>query len=61
MSSKRRLRRRSCANKQTHQTETEAVAHAISLGRAHDTRGTRWRAYRCRFCGLWHVGRPPRR
>jgi hypothetical protein len=51
MASKRRLRRRSCKSKVRHIDQTAAVAHARHLGFQH-------RAYKCKFCGGWHVGRP---
>jgi hypothetical protein len=54
VSSKRRIRRRSCEGKQRHEDETGAVAHCKSLGWS-------WRAYRCKFCKGWHVGRPTKK
>lgn len=57
MSSKRRLRRRQCENKQTHTTEQEAWKHCDHLKIRFQQR---WRPYKCRFCGKWHVGRPGR-
>lgn len=56
MSSKRRLRRRSCEGKKYYATVEEAEADARKL------RGKFWtsnyRAYGCQFCGGYHVGRP---
>lgn len=54
MSSKRRIRRRACAGKQRHETQTEAVAHIIHLRQSFPAE--RLRSYKCRFCGGWHVG-----
>lgn len=59
MSSKRRLRHRSCESKTAYATRDEAVHNAGKL-RWWNQGGT-WRAYRCAFCGKWHVGRPNRR
>jgi len=56
MSSKRRLRRKSCGHKQKHPTQARAVAHLLSL-QAHDRQPVRMRTYKCSFCGHWHVGR----
>ena len=57
MSSKRRLRRRSCEGKKAYPTREDAIHNAGSL-RWWNSGGT-WSAYRCRFCGQWHVGRMP--
>jgi hypothetical protein len=54
MSSKRRIRRRSCESKQRHEDLTGAIAHCKSLGWL-------WHPYKCRFCHSWHVGRLSRR
>lgn len=56
MSSKRRLRRRSCESKVGYADEATAVWNAGRLRYAHG--GGTWRAYRCKHCGRWHVGRP---
>lgn len=53
MSSKRRLRRKSCSRKTQHKNQTEAVAHVIQIRR---TNGENLHSYRCRFCHFWHVG-----
>lgn len=58
MSSKRRLRRKSCEGKQQHDDKTKAIAHKMRLiedGLA--VRGELW-VYRCEFCKKWHVGHP---
>lgn len=60
MASKRRLRRRSCEIKYTHANQTEAWREVGRLRHVIDADGV-WRAYRCRFCGQWHVGRPKAR
>lgn len=56
MSSKRGIRRRACKNKIRHETMQDARA-AIKQGR-HRTIVI---AYKCQFCGGFHVGRPNRR
>lgn len=58
MSSKRRLRRKSCTGKQRHDTEAQAVAHALSEFKRS---GERLEAYRCRFGAHYHVGHESRR
>lgn len=59
MSSKRRIRRRSCEGKVAYATQTEAARQAGLVRRAHQ--GGQWSAYHCDFCGKWHVGRPSAR
>lgn len=54
MASKRRIRRRACTGKQRHADEQGAQAHVRSLY-AKGIAGRR--AYRCKFCGGYHVGR----
>lgn len=58
MTSKRRLRRRACTGK--HRYPDEATARAAIWRQRR-----RWdgfmRAYRCSFCGGWHIGHAPRR
>ncbi len=51
---KKRSKEYGCEGKQRHATKTEAVAHLISLERSCGYRG---HAYRCQFCGFFHVGR----
>lgn len=59
MSSKRRIRRRSCKSKVRHAT-VEAGQHAIrQLNRARGYQG-RLDVYRCQFCGGFHVGHSKR-
>ncbi len=56
MSSKRRIRRRSCGSKVGYDDKTAAVAAAGALRKKYE--GGTYQAYRCEFCGRWHVGRP---
>ena len=58
MSSKRRIRRRSCESKNRYNTYGEAAEHARRLSRA---KGARWSAYKCSFCGGYHFGRMSQR
>lgn len=52
MSSKRRVRRRTCKRKKKYEAvEAQAAAKAQ---RGHT-------AYKCRFCSGWHTGHTPRR
>lgn len=55
MSSKRAIRRRSCSSKIRHDDEAAARAHIGHLNRTKGYQGP-MNAYRCRFCGGWHVG-----
>jgi rubrerythrin len=61
MSSRRRLRRRACQGKVQHATREAAHVEIRRIAR------TKWayrpglQAYRCPFCGHFHVGHPPRR
>jgi len=48
VSSKRRIRKRSCEGKIRHTDVNPAHAHARKLGR-------RYHVYRCQFCGGYHV------
>lgn len=54
MSSKRRIRRRSCKGKIRHSEIKPAQVHAKALG---------WPnfPYKCQFCGGYHVGRASRK
>ena len=56
MSSKRRLRRRSCGIKVRHKTAQKAYVQIISLRRSGKCSGS-LAVYHCKFCGGWHVGR----
>jgi hypothetical protein len=53
MASLRARRRKQCGNKVRYPDETEAVSHAIGIGRKLNTV---FRAYRCKFCRGWHIG-----
>lgn len=53
MSSKRRVRRKSCAGKVRHATMGDATVHADNL---HKKDGHRYSVYQCGFCGGYHVG-----
>lgn len=55
MASKRHQRRRSCERKKSYETKEHALAAAAGLRRAFF--GGTWSAYKCSFCGCWHVGR----
>jgi hypothetical protein len=53
MSSKRALRRKRCQSKIAHQTEGAAFAHL----HAYNNKFGQWlNAYRCHWCGAWHIG-----
>lgn len=54
MSSKRAIRRRSCADKAKY--ETIELAQAAARRGKH--RGQLLNAYRCQFCGKFHIGHP---
>ena len=51
MSSKRRIRRRSCTYKVRHGNFKEAMSHVREAG------GFPYHTYKCKFCGGYHVGR----
>lgn len=55
MASKRCLRRKSCEGKVRHPTKEGAI---ISLKKLTKSRGHQgyMHAYRCNFCGQWHIG-----
>ena len=59
MASKRHQRRRGCEGKVAHATQGEAW-QAARLLRKSQSGGT-WAAYKCPFCGRFHVGRPTAR
>lgn len=56
MSSKRRLRRRTCESK-VRRTKEEAETYAYYSRK----RGIMIYPYKCKFCGGWHVGHPNKR
>lgn len=54
MASKRRLRRNACGSKVKYPSHECAVLAAHIVGRK---RGVKQSAYKCTFCGLWHIGK----
>ncbi len=56
MASKRRQRRKACQGK----TRYESKAEACRILRLYAA-PNRMRAYRCSFCGAWHIGHEPER
>ncbi len=56
MSSKRRIRRKSCKGKVRHESAQHAWAHVRALRKRDDDR---MNTYHCQFCGGWHVGHTP--
>ena len=55
MASKRHQRRRSCESKVAYATKDEATRAAAGLRKSFF--GGSWSAYRCEWCGRYHVGR----
>lgn len=60
MSSKRRIRRRSCEGKHRY---TSAKAARAAISGLHHRKGDQgyMQAYHCSFCGGFHFGHPPKR
>ncbi|HEY0200651.1 MAG TPA: hypothetical protein VGC24_03055 [Burkholderiaceae bacterium] len=58
MSSKRRIRRKSCTGKQRFQVEAQAIAAIAALHRAKGYQGA-LAPYRCQFCNAFHFGHAP--
>lgn len=58
MASKRRLRRRSCLNKERYNTLPEAQAAAY---KASGRLKSRMLPYKCDYCSGFHKGHPPAR
>ena len=57
MSSKRSLRKKSCDGKQKYDTQSKAELAAKIVGK---NIGGQWlTAYKCEFCGKYHIGHPP--
>ncbi len=54
-------RARSCTGKVAHASKEQALGHAIGLRRRLGALPRDSHAYRCRFCGSWHVGHRQRR
>lgn len=57
MSSKRAIRRRSCKGKVRHASHEHAVIALVKTVRG--GANGHMSAYRCRFCGGWHIGHTP--
>lgn len=55
MSSKRRIRRKSCTGKVKHNTLSQGWAHISNLVRTKGPQGN-LRPYPCSFCRFFHVG-----
>jgi hypothetical protein len=55
MSSKRRIRRNACTGKVRHESAENAQARIRQI-RAANPGTPRLNAYRCQFCGGYHVG-----
>lgn len=60
MSSKRKKRRRSCESKIRHKDENAAYAALRNTVKG-DVFYVHLSAYRCKFCGGWHIGRMSKR
>jgi hypothetical protein len=56
MASKRNVRRKACEGKHKHATEAEAHSHLRSLHLAGKLVGRAMHAFKCEFCGSYHVG-----
>lgn len=56
MASKRRIRRNKCEGKVRYATREEAIGAACALRRIEKKTGWQAQAYRCSFCGGFHVG-----
>lgn len=60
MSSRRRRRRQECTRKRAFSSEEEARRAARSFRRSLPAYDGRWLdAYRCPWCGQWHIGNRP--
>lgn len=55
MSSKRRIRRKSCTGKRRHLSADDGLRHISSLHKAKGYTG-RMNVYHCAFCRFFHVG-----
>ena len=53
MASKRNQRRKACGDKHRHESQTQAIAHAVHLRKRGDGQ---LHAYHCPHCHHWHVG-----
>ena len=59
MASKRHLRRKACEGKIRYSSVADAQPHIEELYRRRKAHGT-IHAYKCPFCGGFHVGHPPK-
>ena len=53
MSSKRCIRRKSCKGKVKHKSRIDAIK---AMTKTRQKGESRMHAYRCKFCGGWHIG-----
>ena len=60
MSSKRRLRRKSCTGKQRHTTVSQGYGHIAHLRKTLGAQGN-LHVYQCTFCSFFHVGHASKR
>ena len=56
MASKRRIRRNACGRKVRHADEAQARKAIWALKQAYQGVLGFMNAYRCKFCGGWHIG-----
>jgi hypothetical protein len=56
VSSRRRLRRRSCARKRRYPSAVLAVRAAAAIQGRREPAATPLSAYPCGFCAGWHIG-----
>lgn len=61
MASKRNERKKKCGQKRRYNNSSEAWASVTALRRKGDVAGIRLTAYKCSFCGLWHIGHKQKR
>lgn len=47
-----------CERKEAHETEDDAKAVVSAVAYSQRTSVKTLEPYKCRFCGLWHVGHP---
>lgn len=60
MASKRAQRRKACDGKQRFESSQQAMGALMRLKRGKPDAGF-MNAYRCKFCGGFHFGHPPKR
>lgn len=57
----RAYRQSDCPSGKVSYTHKKQVGHAVQVLHQRHRFGKRWRAYRCRLCGQWHLTtQPPR-